>query len=960
MPKSTKRPDAPGSKRPSTKSPKPSARPAKGPNDNRSVSGKPSKGQEQKSLVFGRLFLVDGSALAYRSHFAFIRKPLINSKGENTSAVFGFTRALLKILDEERPEYMAVIFDAREPTFRHKKFAEYKATRERMPAELVDQLPRINAVVEALGVPILQAPGFEADDVMATLAQRAAAQNLEVLLVTGDKDLMQLIGPSIKMLRFTSAAQDEGMEIIDADAVREKMGVPPSKIIDFLGLRGDTSDNVPGVPGVGDVTARQLLEEYGSLDAVLEHAAEVKKAALRKNLIEFREQALLSRELVTLDLQVPLTVSLNDIACKQPDQQRASELFRELEFNSLASRFADVPADSNASGPPSTFEIVDTPQKLMALAEQLRASDIFAFDTETTSANPIDAELVGMSFAWREGHGVYVPIAPMSENDGDDFFLLNWGEKFSAKKILQPILENAALRKCGQNAKYDMLVMARYGVQMRGVAFDTMLASYLLSPGGRQHNLDALALEHLHFKKIPTSDLIGSGKKQTTMREAPVEKVAAYAAEDADITLRLYNVFAPKLKEQELSPLFEKVEMPLIPVLATVEATGVTLDLDYLQEMSNKLGKDLKKLEEIIFTLAGEEFNLNSPAQLSKILFEKLKLPTKKRTKTGFSTDADVLESLAKKFELPKILLDYRELSKLKSTYVDALPKLVNPRTGRVHTSYNQAVAATGRLSSSDPNLQNIPIRTEAGRQIRRAFIPPPGRGWKLLDADYSQIELRIMAHLSKDEALTEIFRRDADVHRDTAGRMFGVPPEEVTPDMRRGAKEINFGIMYGMGAYGLSQRLQISVEEGEIFINNYFKQFPGVQAFIDQTIADAREKGYVTTMLGRRRYLPEINSDNRQRREFAERIAVNTPMQGSNADIIKLAMINIHRRLQEEKLSAHMILQVHDELVFEAPEEELPQLEKLVRHEMANAVQLSVPIKIGIGIGENWLEAHD
>jgi DNA polymerase-1 len=487
-----------------------------------------------------------------------------------------------------------------------------------------------------------------------------------------------------------------------------------------------------------------------------------------------------------------------------------------------------------------------------------------------------------------------------------------------------------------------------------------MIASYLLNPGGgRQHNLDALALEHLRFKKIPTSDLIGSGAKQGSMRDAPVETVAEYAGEDADITLRLQNVFAPKLKEQKLSPLFEKVEMPLIPVLATVEATGVTLDLAYLQEMSNKLGKDLKKLEEIIFTLAGEEFNLNSPAQLSKILFEKLKLPAKKRTKTGFSTDADVLESLAKKFELPKILLDYRELSKLKSTYVDALPKLVNPRTGRVHTSYNQAVAATGRLSSSDPNLQNIPIRTEVGRQIRRAFVPGTP-GWKLLDADYSQIELRIMAHLSKDTALMEIFRSDADVHRDTAGRMFNIPPEEVTLDMRRGAKEINFGIMYGMGAYGLSQRLQISIEEGEIFINNYFKQFPGVKAFIDKTIAEARANGYVTTLLGRRRYLPEINSDNRQRREFAERIAVNTPMQGSNADIIKLAMINIHRRLQEEKLSAHMILQVHDELVFEAPEEELPQLEKLVRHEMANAVQLEVPIKIGIGIGENWLEAHD
>ncbi len=923
---------------------------------NQTARNKSTSKNTPKSL--GRVFLLDGSALAYRSHFAFIRKPLINSKGENTGAVFGFTRSLLKIIDDEKPDYLAVVFDRPEPTFRHKKFAEYKATRERMPDELVEQLPKIVAASEALGAPIIQKAGFEADDILATLAQAAAEQNLEVFLVSGDKDLMQLIGQKIKMLRFTSTGPVEGTELIDADAVQQKMGVPPSKIVDLLALRGDTSDNVPGVPGVGDVTARQLLEEFGSLDAVLARAAEVKKAAVRKNLIEHRDQALLSRELVTLDTRVPIDVALDDIAYKSPDGERAGRLFRELEFNSLAARFS-VAQEQNTT--PSIFEIIDTPEKLTALVEQLRTAKIFAFDTETTSANPMDAELVGISFAWREGHGVYVPIAPPQPNDGVDFFVLSAGERVSAKKILQPILEDASLRKCGQNAKYDMLVMAsrRVGIQIRGMVFDTMLASYLLSPGGRQHNLDALAMEHLRFKKIPTSDLIGSGVKQGSMRDAPVEKVAEYAAEDADITLRLYQVFAPKLQEMELQPLFEKVEMPLLPVLATMESTGVALDLSFLGEMSSKLAKDLRKLEEIIFTLAGEEFNLNSPAQLSKILFEKLKLPAKKKTKTGYSTDADVLEFLAKKYELPKILLDYRELSKLKSTYVDALPKLVNPRTGRVHTSYNQAVAATGRLSSSDPNLQNIPIRTEVGRQIRRAFIPGKP-GWKLLDADYSQIELRIMAHLSKDAALTEIFRRDADVHRDTAGRMFNVPPEEVTPDMRRGAKEINFGIMYGMGAYGLSQRLQISVEEGDLFINNYFTQFPGVKAFIDKTKAEARANGYVTTLLGRRRYLPEINSDNRQRREFAERIAVNTPMQGSNADIIKLAMINIHRRLQEEKLSAHMILQVHDELVFEAPEEELPQLEKLVRHEMANAVQLEVPIKIGIGIGENWLEAHD
>lgn len=914
----------------------------------------PSTTSSDNKSVVGRLFLIDGSALAYRSYFAFIRNPLTNSKGENTGAVFGFTRSLLKIIDDEQPDYLAIAFDTPEPTFRHTRYADYKATRERMPGELVEQLPQILAVSEALGVPIVQVPGFEADDVMATMARSAAQQKIEVFLVTGDKDLMQLVGPRIRMLRFNPAGRGEDIDVLDEAGVQQKMGVPPSKIIDFLALRGDSSDNVPGVPGVGEVTARQLIEEFGSLDAVLEHASEIKKAGIRKSLMESRDQALLSRELVTLDTQVRHGISLDDIVYKGPDRQRAAAVFRQLEFESLAERFADV-----QSQVPSTFEIVDTPEKLAALAEHLRAAAIFAFDTETTSADPISAELVGMSFAWQEGHGVYVPIAASAAGDlSADFFVLSASEKFSAKQILQPILEDASRRKCGQNAKYDMLVMTRYGVQVRGLVFDTMLVSYLLNPGGRQHNLDALALEYLQFKKIPTGELIGTGKKQRSMREVPVEKVAVYAAEDADITLRLHNVFAPKLQELELQSLFANVEMPLVHVLAAMEYAGVALDIPYLEKMSGELENDLSRLETQIYALAGEEFNLNSPQQLGKILFEKLRLPKSRRTKTGYSTDAEVLEFLSRQHELPKILLEYRELAKLKSTYVDALPRLVNPRTGRVHTSYNQAVTATGRLSSSDPNLQNIPIRTDVGRQIRRAFVPL--KGWKLLDADYSQIELRIMAHLSKDAALIDAFRRDADIHRDTAARVFNLASDEVTPERRRRAKEINFGIMYGMGAYGLSQRLQISVEEAQEFIDNYFVQYPGVNAFIAGTIAEAHKKGFVTTLLGRRRYVPEINSDNRRIREFAERIAINTPLQGTAADLIKVAMIHIHQRLLQEKLSARMILQVHDELVFEAPEHELAQLEELVRHEMSAAMQLDVPIKVGIGIGDNWLEAHD
>jgi DNA polymerase-1 len=605
---------------------------------------------------------------------------------------------------------------------------------------------------------------------------------------------------------------------------------------------------------------------------------------------------------------------------------------------------------------------MNTPEKVRWLAQQLAQVEIFAFDTETTAEDPLRAELVGMSFAWEEASAYYVPVAPpRTPKDFSDFFLLSAdsGETLSLKKVFGPLLEDSQRPKCGQNAKYDMLVMSRYGVNVRGVVFDTMIASYLLNPTSRQHNLDALAMEAFNYKKIPTSELIGTGKNQITMREAPVEKVARYACEDADFTLRLRNHFLPKLRDVGLSELFEKVEMPLVEVLAEVESVGVALDVPFLRKMSMQLETMLGTLMTDIYELAGEEFNLNSPQQLGKILFEKLKLPRSRRTKTGsYSTDAEVLEELAKRHELPQKLLEYRELAKLKSTYVDALPQLINLFTNRLHTSYNQAITATGRLSSSEPNLQNIPIRTEFGRQIRRAFIPGE-KGWKLLDADYSQIELRIVAHLSKDAGLIEAFRNDEDIHTSTAARVFSVDPKEMTPDIRRRAKEINFGIIYGMGAYGLSQRLGITPEEAQNFITNYFVQYPGVNNFIMGVIADAHKKGYVTTLLNRRRYLPDINSDNRRVREFAERTAINTPIQGTAADLIKIAMINIHRRLRKENRQARMILQVHDELVFEAPEDELADLEKLVREEMSQAIRLDVPIKVDVGIGGNWLEAH-
>ncbi len=897
-----------------------------------------------------RAFLVDGSALAYRSHFAFIRNPLTNSRGQNTSAIFGFVRALLKLIDDERPDYLAVIFDTPEPTFRHKTYAEYKATRQKMPDDLVDQLPKIREFCEALGAKVIEVPGFEADDVMGTLAKDAAKQNLATHLVTGDKDFMQLVDENIFIY---NTGKGDKIERLDSAGVKEKIGLPPNRVIDFLALMGDASDNVPGVPKIGGKTALELLLQYDTVENLLAKAEQIKRAAVRQSLQENRDVALLSKKLVTIETNVPLPIKLDDLAFRGMNATAAATLCREFEFNSLVPRFTITSAET-AKG---KYELLNTPARVKWLEQQLAQIDGFAFDTETTAEDPLRAELVGMSFSWEEGTGYYIPVAPpRAKNDLADFFLQD--HDLSLKKLFAPLLEDARRPKCGQNAKYDMLVMSRYGVKMAGVVFDTMIASYLLNPTSRQHNLDALAMEHFNYKKIPTSELIGKGKAQITMRDVPVETVSRYACEDADFTWRLRNHFLPKLRDAGVNELFEQVEMPLVAVLAEVEKAGVKLDLPFLKNMSTELEATLGTLMADIYELAGEQFNINSPKQLEKILFDKLKLPASRRTKTGRSTDADVLEKLSPKHELPKKLLEFRELSKLKSTYVDALPALVNPYTKRVHTSYNQAIAATGRLSSSDPNLQNIPIRTEIGRRIRRAFIPGE-KGWKLLDADYSQIELRIVAHLSQDAALIEAFRNDEDIHTSTAARVFNIDPQEMTTDIRRRAKEINFGIIYGMGAYGLSQRLGISPEEAQNFITNYYAQYPGVNAFMMGTIADAHKKGYVTTMLNRRRYLPDINSDTRRSREFAERTAINTPIQGTAADMIKLAMIKIHQRLVKENLRSRMILQVHDELVFEAPEDELAVLEKLVREEMSSAIKLDVPIKVDVGVGENWLEAH-
>ncbi|MFQ5604932.1 MAG: DNA polymerase I [bacterium] len=904
------------------------------------------------------LFLIDGSALAYRSFFAFIKNPLINSKGENTSAIFGFCRFLFKILDDENPDHLAVVFDAPGPTFRHEQYKEYKATRQKMPDDMRSQIPKIHEVVNALNIPLIEYPGYEADDVIGTLAQQAQQVGLDTFLVSGDKDFMQLVSDKIKM--FNPKRSGDEIEILDEKGVLEKVGLPPSKIVDYLGLMGDTSDNVPGVPGVGEKTAVKLIREFGSLEEVLAHAEEVSRANVRDNLQTHRDQALLSKKLVVIDTAVPLEIDVRTLQRQDPDSERVVDLFKELEFNTLLNRFTIKQEVSEVE-----YTLVDSREKLESLVKLLQQAGSFVVDLETTHKDPMRADIVGIAFAVKSYTAFYVPVK--IENTASpkfghrEMFLHGDGDLFgsvSVTQILQPLLEDAALKKCGQNIKYDMLVFSRHGIDLQGVNFDTMVASYLLNPTLRQHNIDALALEHLNYVKIPTADLIGKGAKQISMSEISVEEVTKYACEDADITFRLQELFEPQLKNSEIYKLFQEVEIPLIYVLADVEKTGVALDAPFLSEMSQNMAQQLEQLMSRIYDMAGEEFNINSTQQLGAILFEKLNLPKKRRTKTGYSTDAKVLEELAKIHELPKTLLEYRELTKLKSTYVDALPKLVNPKTGRVHTSYNQTVAATGRLSSSDPNLQNIPIRTEMGRRIRKAFIPGDSEH-VILDADYSQVELRIMAHLSEDEVLLESFRNDEDIHAKTASLIFSVKPAEVTPEHRRKAKEINFGVMYGMGVFGLSSRLDISREEAEEFIQNYFIQYPKVNDFIIKTIAEARQNGYVTTLLNRRRYLPEIISENRQRREFAERTAINTPIQGTAADLIKVAMIKIWRKLNEQKLASKMIMQVHDELVFEVPKSELPQVRELVKAEMENAIALKVPIKVDVGVGENWLDAH-
>ena len=897
-------------------------------------------------------FLIDGSAIIYRAYYAFIRNPLINSRGENTSATFGFVNSLLKIIRDENPDYLAVVFDTKHPTFRHKRYPEYKSTRAKMPDELVEQLPRIHAAVKALNIPSFEMAGYEADDVIGTMATALARKGLEVWCVTGDKDFFQLVGENVRI--YNPKKVSENPERFGREEVRQKFGVYPERVTDKLALMGDSSDNIPGVPGIGPKSADALLKQFGSLEDILKNFERIKAKGTRQKIAAALDQARLSKELVTIDCSVPIDFEL-ELLTRQPiDYEATKKLFLELEFFALLKQLMpnkageQVQVTSKPRKP--DYRLVTSLDNLKALVEKLSSASEIAVDTETTSTNPLEAELVGVSLTDRANMGYYIPLGHSGEPEGN----LPFEESV---EILKKLLENSKVQKVGQNIKYDLEVLHRYGIDITPVSFDTMLASYILNPSSRQHSLDFLAIKHFDYKMQPISDLIGSGRKQKTFDTVPIESATFYAAEDADYTFRLRGVFAPLIDEHGMQKLYYTIELPLIKVLASMEEAGIRVDVKFLAELSGKMDRQLQKLRKKIYGVAGMEFNINSTQQLSHVLFEKLNLPTRGKTakKTGYSTDVRVLEELARIHEFPGFILDYRQFTKLKNTYVDAIPKLINPATGRVHTSFNQTITATGRLSSTDPNLQNIPIRTEEGRQIRKAFVPR-NKDHLLLAADYSQIELRVLAHYSDDKGLIDAFREGEDIHRRTAAEVYGVELNEVTPQMRRVAKTANFAIIYGVSAYGLSQQTDLGVEESKQFIDTYFERYPGIREYIESTKQFARENGYVTTLYNRRRYLPEINDKRTPIRQFAERTAINTPIQGTAADIIKVAMLTIHRKMQN--MSSQMVLQVHDELVFDAHKEDLEKLKQIVRDGMENAVKLKVPLVADIGVGENWLEA--
>ena len=931
-----------------------------------------------------KLFLLDGMALIYRAHFALSKNPRFTSTGVNTSAVMGFTNTLLEVLKKEKPTHIAVVFDTEAPTERHTDFEAYKAHREAMPEDLSKALPYIFKLIEGFNIPVITKDGFEADDIIGTLAKEGERQGFQVYCMTPDKDFAQLVSENIFI--YKPARMGNEMEILGVKEVLVKWEIENVlQVIDILGLWGDAVDNIPGIPGIGEKTAKLLIKQYGSMENIIANSHEL-KGKQRENVENFAEQGLISKKLATIILNVPVEFDEAKLLLEAPSRELLEPLFAELEFRTIGKRvfgedfsvndatsatkqqdlfgnsvavkrkdftdqpsLFDTPIDAkNISNTPHEYFLIDTPEKRKELIDLLLNQPSISFDTETTGTDANLADLVGLSFAIKVGEAYYIPV-PEDGNEAQAIV-----EEFRA------VLENENIVKIGQNIKYDMLVLKWYDVQVKGKLFDTMLAHYLIDPDTR-HNMDVLSENYLGYTPISITTLIGAkGKNQGTMRDVPVENVVDYAAEDADVTLQLANVFEPLLKEKNAIKLAEEIENPLIYVLADIEKEGVKIDIETLQAYSIELQTEITKAEQSVYEKAGLKFNLASPKQLGEVLFDHLKLdPKAKKTKTGqYQTGEDVLTLLASKSDIVQDILDFRQLQKLKSTYVDALPLLVNPKTGRVHTSFNQAVAATGRLSSNNPNLQNIPIRTERGREVRKAFIARD-EDHILLSADYSQIELRIIAEISKEENMLDAFNKGIDIHTATAARVYGINIEEVDSTQRRNAKAVNFGIIYGQSAFGLSQNLNIPRKEAAEIIEQYFTQYPGIKRYMTDTMNFARENGFVETIMGRRRYLRDINSANMTVRGYAERNAINAPIQGSAADLIKIAMINIHKDMKAQNLGSKMTMQVHDELVFDVLKTEVEQMKAIITHRMKTAIKTEVPIEIEIGEGANWLAAH-
>lgn len=925
-----------------------------------------------------KLFLLDAYALIYRAYYAFIRNPRINSKGQNTSAVFGFVNTLEEILRKENPTHIAVVFDSPLPSFRHIKYEEYKAQREPTPEDIKASIPIIKEILQAYNIPILEIPGYEADDVIGTIAKKMATQKVNIYMMTPDKDYVQLVDDHIFIYKPRYGNND--FDILDKEKVLEKYSLShPMQMIDMLALMGDTSDNIPGCPGIGPKTAQKLLKEFGSVENILNNTDKL-KGAIKNKIEENKDRILFSKFLATIKTDVPIEVKIEDFKRKEIDEEALKRIFKELEFRSLLTRVLKNESQKNGTKKPvqgmlfenettkfennttephslsentpsihstqHTYRMVKEEKKLIELCNKICSQKSVCFDTETTGVNPLLSELVGLSFAYKEGEAYYVPI------DDDR-------EKAQQKvDIFRPFFEDEKIEKVGQNIKYDILELRNYDIQVKGKLFDTMIAHYLINPE-IPHGMDYMAKMYLNYTTIHIDELIGpKGKNQKNMRDIDQETVCKYAAEDADITLKLKNILEKELRENKLEQLFNEIESPLIYVLADMEWTGVRLDLEALEQLAEEYRKEMNQIEKEIIEMAGIEFNINSPKQIGEILFDKMKIiDNPKKTKTGqYSTSENELEKLRSKHPIIEKILEQRSLKKLLSTYIEAFPQLINPKTGKIHTSFNQTATATGRLSSSNPNLQNIPIRDERGKEIRKVFIPD--EGCTFLSADYSQIELRIMAHLSKDKNMIEAFNKGQDIHAATASKIFKIPLEEVTPDMRRKAKTANFGIIYGITPYGLSQRLGISRSDAKKLIEEYFTTFSGVKRYMDESIAKAREQGYVETIFGRKRFLPDINSQNAIVRGYAERNAINTPIQGSAADIIKVAMNKIYKRLSDGGYKSKMILQVHDELDFNVHMNELDEVKNIVVYEMENAYPLVVPLKTDCNHGANWLEA--